>query len=716
MKVRIALLSLFFYSLKEGVNATTWTTPTASCAVRDALAADSTLKHADALKGRTFQVMMESSYEPYVNMAAGTGFAIDVVQELARRGGFSVSLTDGGVPQSGESWDDMLIRLASSGDYDWMGSYWKESFYRTGLGATMTWQYVDTSTTLVALKPREKEKDLFKQMSLFVEPFSGYVWLCIVGIILGAGAIHWYVDRDRREEARSAWRSFVFRKMALRKRKYQYMVREIRGELSTQNGGKSGDAEGPVGSGKEEKEKRREKERDEEDVEGLDDVKIPDGLGWTEDAAIELMDPLTRPESNISKYPRVGASIFMKAMAFGPLGPKPIPFSGLARIHLFVFSIFIFVVTAAYTANLATFLIRDAELETPILGMDDIQRRELSVCIPAADAEVSRLARTLYPRTSQFRKYATPSEGLELVRNKTCAGQLLDPGVAEGLFSENKKCDMRIVGQPLARQGGGYAFWAFNDCHAAVRPGLNNILLEMQEDGWLTRAWQEYVELPDVCRDLAATADAQESVQLTIESFSGLFVAYGFLSSVVIVLAFIHARTRKHTEYALSKATEQVKANTQRAFVRMATVQAPSNRGKNVPGSSFHVDTEKVAQHSDDVEKDGGAQTFQAARLEEELEEEEEEASPPSLSPSSEVSPVGEEDHDLRDLSPARRGPPVASLSLAAEEKGEGGREKEELHRSYDEEKPPSEANEPIGGVPSVVNGRTTTGRFGGDR
>uniref|UniRef100_A0A0G4HIB4 Solute-binding protein family 3/N-terminal domain-containing protein n=1 Tax=Chromera velia CCMP2878 TaxID=1169474 RepID=A0A0G4HIB4_9ALVE len=428
----------------------TSTAPEASCAVRDAVAADSSLSFTDAIKGRTVRLGMESYFPRFVNLADNTGWTLDVVREMARRGKFSYTITDLGVPAEGQTWDEFVQTHIDSDEYDLIGSYYTMTSPRQSSGWAYTIGYLEVSDMLLAQTPEERPKDLFGNMRLFIDPFDPLVWVVLLVISVCAGLIHWYTDADRREENRETWKQFVLRKLNLRKKKYHYLMTLIKRAHKDQDredeeeGGWGGDERRDSDRDPATKSRKSvtivgsEKEQAEQDLEA-----VAQKIGWEEEAAIDYMDPLGRPEANIPRFPRIGASIYMKV-------------GGLEQ----------------YTEEL----------------------------------------------------YANREEMLQL-----------------GYIAANEHCDMRIVGQPVSRKIGGFAQRARNDCQSALRKAVNAILAEMDEDGFLQ-----------------VSEEFSSAEPLSLDQFSGIFVAYGFIAFVVVIFAFIRARTRKQTDFVLRRAQQDV--------------------------------------------------------------------------------------------------------------------------------------------------------------
>uniref|UniRef100_A0A0G4I1W2 Solute-binding protein family 3/N-terminal domain-containing protein n=1 Tax=Chromera velia CCMP2878 TaxID=1169474 RepID=A0A0G4I1W2_9ALVE len=449
--------ALFLHVFYRGDGSST--SPAASCAVRDAIA----------------------------------GYTIDVIKEMASRGGFSYTIVDLGSPVSGQSWEDFIKAAVESDEYDLVGAFYFVTNARIEENWAFTYPYIDSSDMLLAKIPAEVKKDLFDRMLIFVEPFSPFVWLVLMAIVIGAGFIHWYVDLDRRDEAKETWKQFVIRKLNLRKKKYYYMMQAIEALSNPEKRGAG--AEQPegggadLGTGRSRKSvtlAEQEKEKEDTIAKGIQEMSTK--LGWDEEAAIEYMDPLGRPEANIARYPRLGASIFMKVMSLGSLGPKANPSSGAAKTHLFIFSFLIFIVTAAYTANLATFLLKDSDFETAILNVEDLGSSGKPACIGSTNLDIQDPIRRLHPQLGQYTKesYANSEQMLDLVRQGTCGGVI------------------------------------------ASGPVLN------------------------------VTTEYTPSVGLTLEAFSGIFLAYAVIAIATVIIAFIRARTRKHTDPLLMKAKRDV--------------------------------------------------------------------------------------------------------------------------------------------------------------
>uniref|UniRef100_A0A0G4F6I8 Uncharacterized protein n=1 Tax=Chromera velia CCMP2878 TaxID=1169474 RepID=A0A0G4F6I8_9ALVE len=494
------------------------------------VAADSSLSAVDAIKGKTFKVAFDPNYPPYGDYSTQTGFSYDVINELARRGGFSVSIANLGEPSSGESWDDLLKRTLEAHTYDWLGTFWTETYTRSTNNAAWAYHYVDVGEMLLAEKPQELESNILTKMATFIEPFSPFVWLCLFALIVGAGFIHWYVDRDRREEARNHWQEYVLRKVTLKRKKYAYLLTRIRDlELNQKNLQKKCDEEKAAREEEEDLGEMTPVMRDQsmksvQVEQRIEHDIIPKQMSWDEEAALELIDPLERPEADTQKFPGIGSSVFMQAMAFAQLGPNPSPFSGLAKLHVILFSLLAFIIGAAYTANLATFLIK--------AGLVSANEK----------CDMRIVGRTIIPRGGSFafhslndcQAYVRAGLNVHLL-------EMEEDGFLAVDDVEEIHCTTSRLLRGEEKTLDPCSFWILNNF-------LSCPFLSSRQ----------------------ASEEFQPSVQLTVDAFSGLFAVYGFLAFVIIVMAYFRARTRKVTDRALTTALSKAKGGIAVASNRMS--------------------------------------------------------------------------------------------------------------------------------------------------
>jgi len=228
------------------------------------------------------------------------------------------------------------------------------------------------------------------------------------------------------------------------------------------------------------------------------------------------------------------------------------PDTNATRILTFSLAFFCLLVTSAYTANLASFLV---VRNTPIIQIQSIRdavKNDYRICVEQGTPAELDLARS-HPELN-----LVPQMGERAVYEGINDGQCEMGVVAVSSWKEfrqnedvNGECKMKRIGRAFKTQVGGFATKSDSGtlCTSLVRDVIDLHLVEMKEDGWLDDAWDRHVaKLASVDCD-AALDDEQgddATIQLTLQSMGGLFIVHGmFTGAAILVVVFNNARKHR---------------------------------------------------------------------------------------------------------------------------------------------------------------------------
>jgi hypothetical protein len=268
---------------------------------------------------------------------------------------------------------------------------------------------------------------------------------------------------------------------------------------------------------------------------------------------LEYMDT-NADERHLETQPLV--SIFYSALVFtGHL--KLRPNTTAARIFVFSWTFWAMIMGAAYTANMASFLVSPRVSVYKYSTIQDVLRSDASLCVQSGSGihvilQKKFPALRFVPKTSEQEIYESlrlpPDQGgcdaaAHQFNSYTVYKQNKDVNNDCSLASQEKPVEILSAGMATAVDTAKY-------CTSLVSHVLDYHLALMQADGFIERAWNHYVNrLSTVAciKEHVATANADASTfRLGLQDVGGIFILHGILSSVALGLAlflFYHHRT-----------------------------------------------------------------------------------------------------------------------------------------------------------------------------
>lgn len=157
---------------------------------------NSTFSAGDVLRGRHLRTAF-THWSPFLvvddNGVLVGGHDLELLDEIARRAGFTYS-RDVIVKWENEStWDDALLRAAKQ--YDLMGQWWIDTSQRRTKGVVIGKHIVDISQIMVTRKETGNSKSLAQSLTTVLAPFSPMLWATILLLILASSLFMWFLER-----------------------------------------------------------------------------------------------------------------------------------------------------------------------------------------------------------------------------------------------------------------------------------------------------------------------------------------------------------------------------------------------------------------------------------------------------------------------------------------------------------------------------------------
>lgn len=206
---------------------------------------------------------------------------------------------------------------------------------------------------------------------------------------------------------------------------------------------------------------------------------------------------------------------------------------------------------AAYTANLASFLVSRRAPESVIQSIQEANLLIAPMCLQSKTA-LDEYVSTRYP-SSILRRCATEREVYDALIDGYCEVALV-PRYSYETFRRNRAVNTDCVLEWQGRvehfvpSGMATLVDAGSLCTSLISYVLDYYLLEMQTDGFLERAWESHLEPvgDQVCYDLVdmeasvlSPDDDEDTYSLSVEEMAGIFITHAAMSFVALSIALV---------------------------------------------------------------------------------------------------------------------------------------------------------------------------------
>ena len=248
-----------------------------------------------------------------------------------------------------------------------------------------------------------------------------------------------------------------------------------------------------------------------------------------------------------------------------------------ARIFTFSLAMWSLLMAAAYTANLASFLVvKNSVPQIQIDSIEDVIRQQLPICVYKSSASHNELIRE-YPEAVVVEK-ALEEDTFKGIINGQCTVALAslaswqnwerNPDVNEG-------CQLEWIGRKYKNRPAGFATLTDSrtKCTSFISDVINVHMLRMKEEGFIQKAWEQYLSRSTASSDCksssgtttsdhengggrqrrhlkaaaarnaagaqAASGSQLENQRLNVKNMGGIFLMHGVFSMIAIVSALI---------------------------------------------------------------------------------------------------------------------------------------------------------------------------------
>jgi hypothetical protein len=195
----------------------------------------------------------------------------------------------------------------------------------------------------------------------------------------------------------------------------------------------------------------------------------------------------------------------------------------------------VLLITAAYTANLATFLIQESSKISPLASIDEASARRSSICVNI-DSSAQGILTTYYPRVVQV----PVRDSAIALSSGLCQGAILsnaDFELSAQMKLTNPNCNLEEVGKPFRVFDAGFVYYEDynNYCTSFLASALNVHLLNLRATGELDQLWQNNLL---AMSDLTCTETPVASLSLDINNMAGVFVIYAIFIGGALCIHF----------------------------------------------------------------------------------------------------------------------------------------------------------------------------------
>lgn len=221
--------------------------------------------------------------------------------------------------------------------------------------------------------------------------------------------------------------------------------------------------------------------------------------------------------------------------------------------YLFTFSISLWamITSAAYTANLASFMVVKNTPGLQVTTLEDAVAYGYKICVFKDTGIDDTLSKDF--RNGDFVRKPTLEGSLEGVLNGECKIAAVAAGVWE-TQKQNKEigCNLEWIGRKYKEQQAGFATRhdSGSRCTSLISEVIDIHLRDMHEDGFLAEAWENHmlqVYGRQTC-GVETTSDAPSTndEQLNLKDMGGIFIVHFSLMAVAVVAAYFSRITGRH--------------------------------------------------------------------------------------------------------------------------------------------------------------------------
>lgn len=232
----------------------------------------------------------------------------------------------------------------------------------------------------------------------------------------------------------------------------------------------------------------------------------------------------------------IGDNLFKSALTFAGDNAFDPKFAS-NRILLVSMSFLSLILVAAYTANLASFLVAGKK-NASIKNFDDVIMNKYNVCVYKGSANIVAIQND-YPTAEYVEKSGT-LEVYQGLQNDDCQVALMSVDEHRGYENDkkfNKDCALEVVGTPVRQDSASFAVKSsVEHCSSLLRDVLDLFMLEIIHDGKLESIKKNSYQGSQKC----GSSEVDDG-SLTLNDLGGIFIIYYAMLVLAMILAALHA-------------------------------------------------------------------------------------------------------------------------------------------------------------------------------
>jgi len=424
------------------------------------------------------------------------GYSVKVLDLVAELAGFEYEILWRGSQDdwSASSYTELAQKAVLTDTFDLLGSFWIDNSERRSAGLAISHHFVDSSGVLMTKTGGEDSDISYEKFLVIFKPFTYSVWLSILVLLFIQATASWYLDLPKLQAKKQA------DPFADNKKKNNDSEQGLRSRLGREKGLRSG-------------------------LDRLASIR----------PALFLNPQNYEPVSFQTSEQRKKMFHVALEKSFGHFantGQTLDAEDKKNKIQSIAWGVVVLVLVAAYTANLASFLISSSSSSSSLTSLSVAASNGYKICTEKGSVYSTWLS-THYQDIEQVLTDSTSEIG-EAVYSGECEGAFL--GQMEAEIHLNNYCNaLSLVGSTYFGYGGGFAMKPFA-CGALMLAAVDWALLNLDEAGYLDSAWEESLDeyLGSSCATDGANSDedadtddsSDDEIQLGMEHMASLFAFY----------------------------------------------------------------------------------------------------------------------------------------------------------------------------------------------
>jgi hypothetical protein len=222
------------------------------------------------------------------------------------------------------------------------------------------------------------------------------------------------------------------------------------------------------------------------------------------------------------------------------------PQTHAARLLTFSLSFSALIVGAAYTANLASFLVARRTPLSTLLSIQDAVYQRVPICLQKSVA-LEEYITNQYPTAVLVRKDSEAEVFQGLIQGKQCDVAVV-PKYSYDTYLKNPEinsdCGLTWQGrvEQFVPSGLATRVDTGNNCTSLVGHVVDLHLLEMTADGFLDVVWEEHIQRlgnQNCMVKSSGEVNEDDTFSLSIQEMSGIFIVHAVLTSIAVLLALV---------------------------------------------------------------------------------------------------------------------------------------------------------------------------------